>query len=107
MWRWSAENALSRNPWVRDLPEDYAMFEFRAMPWLVRTFAAFYLLPAGYIVFWAMQSLPPEPSTIDWFAAIWSLAGIAAPIFVWVFLGVRASRKDLWASPTQTRAARG
>ena len=63
------------------------------MPWLVRVLAVFYLLPAGYVVFWVMQSLPPQPTAIEWFAAVWSLTGIAAAIFVWVFLEVWASRK--------------
>ena len=63
------------------------------MPWLVRALAVFYLLPAGYVVFWVMQLLPPQPTAIEWFAAVWSLTGIASAIFVWVFLEVWASRK--------------
>ena len=72
------------------------MFEFIAMPWLVRTLAFFYLPLAAYIVFLVVQALPPEPSAIEWFAAIWSLVGIAAAIFLWVFFEVWASRKALY-----------
>jgi len=67
------------------------------MPWLLRALAVFYLLSAGYVVFWVMQSLPPHPTPIEWFAAIWSLTGIAAAILVWASLEVWASRKDFVA----------
>jgi len=65
------------------------------MPWLVRALAVFYLLPAGYVVFLVMQSLPPEPSAIEWFAAVWSLAAVAAAIVLWVSFEIWASRKAL------------
>jgi hypothetical protein len=64
------------------------------MLWLLRVLAVFYLLPAGYVLFWVMQSLPPELGSIDWLVAISSVAAFVLGVCVWLLLEVLAKRGD-------------
>jgi hypothetical protein len=64
------------------------------MHWLLRVLGALYLLSAGYVACWVLQSLPPQLGAIDWVVAISSLTALVLGVGVWLLLEIAASRRD-------------